>query len=39
MTAGQPKFATIHQHVPEHMGLDYSEAIGLGTREYNLVKL
>jgi hypothetical protein len=39
VTPGQPKFAAIHQHVPEHMGLDYAEAIGLGSREYNLVNL
>jgi len=36
---GQNKFAAIHQHVPEHMGLDYAEEIGLGSREYELVKM
>ena len=36
---GQSKFAAIHQNVPEHMGLDYAEKIGLGSREYNLIKL
>ncbi|MEF2230617.1 MAG: DUF362 domain-containing protein [Pseudodesulfovibrio sp.] len=39
LTPGQPKFAAIHQHVPEHMGLDYAEKLGLGTREYKLVNL
>ncbi|CCH49385.1 DUF362 domain-containing protein [Pseudodesulfovibrio piezophilus] len=36
---GQSKFAAIHEHVPEHMGLDYAEAIGLGSREYTLINL
>ena len=36
---GQSKFSAIHQHVPEHMGLDYAEAIGLGSREYRLLNL
>lgn len=36
---GQEKFRAVHPHVPEHMGLDYAESIGLGTREYELVTL
>jgi len=36
---GQNKFAAIHQNVPEHMGLEYAEEIGLGSREYELVKM
>lgn len=36
---GQNKFAAIHQHVPEHMGLDYAEEIGLGSREYELINM
>ncbi|QJB55875.1 DUF362 domain-containing protein [Pseudodesulfovibrio sp. zrk46] len=36
---GQSKFAAIHQHVPESMGLDYAEKIGLGSREYELIPM
>ncbi|WP_341540070.1 DUF362 domain-containing protein [Pseudodesulfovibrio tunisiensis] len=36
---GDNKFLAIHNHVPEHMGLDYAEAIGLGTRDYQLVRM
>jgi uncharacterized Fe-S center protein len=39
VTAGQNKFRAIHQHVPEAMGLDYAEALGLGSRDYELVTL
>jgi len=36
---GQSKFRAIHAHVPEQMGLEYAEALGLGSRKYNLVAL
>jgi uncharacterized Fe-S center protein len=36
---GRNKFRAIHQHVPEAMGLDYAEALGLGSREYELIPL
>tara|TARA_Y100001954_G_scaffold103021_1_gene112180 strand:+ start:3066 stop:4193 length:1128 start_codon:yes stop_codon:yes gene_type:complete len=36
---GQSKFAAIHTHVPESFGLDYAEALGLGSRDYNLISL
>ena len=36
---GQNKFRAVHPHVPEHMGLDYAESLGLGSREYELVNL
>lgn len=36
---GQPKFPAIHTHVPEDMGLAYAEKLGLGSRDYNLIKL
>jgi len=36
---GQNKFAAIHQNVPKHMGLDYAEEIGLGSREYTLINM
>ena len=39
ITPGQNKFAAIHTHVPEHMGLDYAEEIGLGSREYELINM
>ncbi|ADU64276.1 MAG: DUF362 domain-containing protein [Pseudodesulfovibrio sp.] len=39
VTPGQNKFLAIHPHVPEAMGLDYAEAIGLGTRQYELLPL
>jgi len=39
VTPGQNKFAAIHSHVPEQMGLDYAEELGLGTREYNLINM
>lgn len=39
VTPGQNKFAAIHTHVPESMGLDYAEEVGLGSREYTLVTL
>lgn len=39
ITPGQNKFAAIHQHVPADFGLDYAEEIGLGTRQYELIKM
>lgn len=39
ITPGQNKFSAIHQHVPEHFGLDYAEHLGLGSREYELVSM
>lgn len=39
VTPGQSKFSAIHQHVPKDFGLDYAEELGLGTREYNLIKM
>lgn len=36
---GQSKFAAIHTHVPEDFGLEYAEAIGLGSRDYTLVSM
>jgi uncharacterized Fe-S center protein len=39
ITPGQDKFRAIHTHVPESMGLDYAQTLGLGTREYTLISL
>ena len=39
LKAGQDKFRAMRPHLPEHMGLDYAEKLGLGTREYELVAL
>jgi len=39
ITPGQNKFSAIHRHAPADFGLDYAEQIGLGTREYELIKM
>ncbi|MBG0791896.1 MAG: DUF362 domain-containing protein [Desulfovibrionaceae bacterium] len=39
VTPGQNKFSAIHKHVPEDFGLDYAEQLGLGSREYELIKM
>ncbi|BDQ34303.1 DUF362 domain-containing protein [Pseudodesulfovibrio portus] len=39
ITPGQNKFSAIHQHVSVDFGLGYAEQIGLGTREYELIKM
>jgi len=36
---GDDKFLALRPHLPPAMGLDYAEALGLGTREYELVAL
>lgn len=36
---GTNKFVAVHPHVPEDMGLAYAEEIGVGSREYELVKV
>lgn len=36
---GECKFTALHSHVPKHMGLDYAEQIGLGSRKYQLVTI
>lgn len=36
---GDDKFRALRPHLPEHMGLDYAEALGLGSRQYELVSL
>lgn len=36
---GEDKFRAVHTHAPEHYGLDYAEEIGLGSREYELIKI
>ncbi len=36
---GTCKFAALHTHVPADLGLAYAEAIGLGSRKYDLVKI
>ncbi len=36
---GDDKFRAMRPHLPEHMGLDYAEKLGLGTREYELVAI
>ncbi len=35
--AGDNKFLALRPHMPEAMGLDYAEALGLGSRKYELV--
>jgi len=37
LKAGDDKFRAMRPHLPEHMGLDYAEALGLGSRQYELV--
>ena len=37
--AGDDKFRAMRPHLPEHMGLDYAEKLGLGTRDYELVAI
>ena len=39
LKAGDDKFRALRPHLPEHMGLDYAEALGLGTRQYELIAL
>lgn len=39
LKAGEDKFRAMRPHLPEHMGLDYAEKLGLGTRAYELVAL
>ncbi len=34
---GDDKFRALRPHLPEHMGLDYAEALGLGSRQYELI--
>jgi uncharacterized Fe-S center protein len=36
---GEDKFRAMRPHLPEHMGLDYAESLGLGSRAYELVSL
>lgn len=36
---GSCKFKALHPHVPDDMGLEYAEKIGLGTRKYELVSI
>ncbi|MDR3640484.1 MAG: DUF362 domain-containing protein [Humidesulfovibrio sp.] len=36
---GDDKFRALRPHLPEHLGLDYAETLGLGTRDYELVAL
>jgi len=36
---GDDKFRAMRPHLPEAMGLDYAESLGLGTRDYELVAL
>jgi uncharacterized protein len=36
---GDDKFRALRPHLPQHLGLDYAESLGLGTREYELVAL
>ncbi len=37
LKAGQNKFLALHPNLPPAMGLDYAEALGLGSRTYELV--
>ena len=39
LKAGDDKFRAMRPHLPQHMGLDYAEKLGLGTRDYELVAL
>lgn len=39
LKAGDDKFRAMRPHLPEHMGLDYAEQLGLGTRDYELVAI
>lgn len=39
LKAGQDKFLALHPNLPPAMGLDYAEALGLGSRDYELVAL
>jgi len=36
---GDDKFRALRPHLPAHLGLDYAENLGLGSREYELVAL
>lgn len=36
---GDDKFRAMRPHLPAHMGLDYAESLGLGSRQYELVAL
>lgn len=36
---GDDKFLAIHQHCPRDFGLNYAASLGLGTREYQLVRI
>lgn len=37
LQAGDDKFRAMRPHLPEAMGLDYAEKLGLGSRQYELV--
>jgi hypothetical protein len=39
LKAGQDKFLALRPSLPPALGLDYAEALGLGSREYELVAL
>lgn len=39
LKAGDDKFLAMRPHLPRHLGLDYAEGLGLGSREYELVAL
>jgi uncharacterized protein len=39
LQAGQDKFLALHPNLPPAMGLDYAEALGLGSRAYELVAM
>jgi uncharacterized Fe-S center protein len=39
LKAGDDKLRALRPHLPEHLGLDYAEALGLGTRRYELIAL
>jgi uncharacterized Fe-S center protein len=36
---GDDKFRAMRPHLPEHMGLDYAESLGIGTRDYELAAM
>lgn len=36
---GECKFCAIHPHVPKDMGLEYAQQLGLGSRQYKLIKI
>jgi len=39
LKAGDDKLRALRPHLPEALGLDYAEALGLGTRAYELIAL